>query len=154
MKKVLGIVPSSKDITLGAVEGDTSAQNHVPLEKDTYKFAPADDQSKSLTNLYEFITTTISEKGITDIEILKAGTSHKGKGPSPERIKAEAAIQLAASNANIRVNLIPHKTLETARKQEQQMEEKTIDEQLGHSFPSEAKREAAFIALLKTKKGN
>lgn len=152
MKKVLGIVPSAKSITLAVIEGDNSSQKHVPIEKEIYTFAPVDDQTKLLSNLSNFIKTLINEKEITEVEILKAGTSPQGQGASATRVKAEAAIQLAASNANIPANLIAPQSLTAAKKKADKTSQPSTDDQVGHTFSSNDKRNAATLALLRIKK--
>lgn len=153
MKKVLGIVPTAKDMTLIALEGNADSQKYVTLEKEVFKFVPTDDQTKFLSNTYNFVSTLIKEEKITEIEILKAGTSPSGKGASPGRVKAEAAIQLAASNANVPVNLVAPQSIAAAKKRAEKASEKPIDEQVNHKFSSETKRDAATLALLNIKKG-
>lgn len=150
--RILGILPSSKDITMSLIDTDNGISKSIKLEKENYSYSSPSDQSKSLVDLHDVIEATIVGKKIDKIVVLKAGTSPTGSGASPERIKSEAAIQIAAKKQHIECILLAPQTLAAAKKKDIKDGAISVDERLSCDFSSKAKRDAAHIALLQATK--
>lgn len=152
MKTILGIVPSAQEITMQIVKGDKSSQTCTALEKEVFKY-PDKDQTEKIVAVNTVIKTVLTENSIDEVCILKAGASPTGKGASPDRIKAEAAIQLAAADKGLPVSLIAPQTLTAAKKKSKANGDPSIDDKLNHNFTSETKRDAAILASTQIAKG-
>lgn len=152
MKTVLGVIPSAQEITMQIVKGDKTTQSAVTLEKEVFKY-PDKDQTEKILAVNTVMKAILTENNITEVCILKAGGSPTGKGASPDRIKAEAAIQLAAAENGLPVSLLAPQTLTATKKKAATNGDPSIDSKLNHNFTSETKRDAAIVASIHINKG-
>lgn len=152
MKKALGIILDSKTITMALIEENGTKLEFLKLTNENLKIPINSDDADSLLQFMKSIQDIITCRNVTDVYFLKAGISPMGKGPSTNRIKAEASIQIASKELKINVTPIAPQTLKAANKRAEKNNEKPIEEILGKDFSSKVKREAAEVAILGLKK--
>lgn len=150
-KTVLAVVPGPDDLHTAVVEFDGTTPKFIQTGKEAHKFKDRAQQTSNISAAYEIIADLIKNNSVTDVHILKAMTPRKG-AVSPERIKAEAAAQLAAKHAGKNDELIAPQTIAAHEKKLVKDNAPTVDQELGEKFSSKSKRLAALIALKGAKK--
>ncbi|WP_353117365.1 DUF3010 family protein [Nitratidesulfovibrio sp.] len=145
-KVVLAIVPSPDDMHTAVVEFDGENPKFIQTGKEVHKFQDRAQQTDNISVAYEIIASLIKDNGVTDVHILKAMTPRKG-AVSPERVKVEAAAQLAAKHAGTNDELVAPQTIAAHEKKQAKGDAPTVDQELGERFSSKPKRLAALIAL-------
>lgn len=148
MKKALGMVLDSKKITMALIEESNGKLSLLNLKDEVLGVPDNSDDADEILATMSAVRDIIETNKITEVYFLKAGTTPQGKGASSARIKAEASVQIAARELDIKVDAISPQTLKAAQKKVEKYNEKSIDEVLGKKFSSQVKREAAEIALL------
>lgn len=108
--RILGITPTSKDVSWAIVEGTKSSPVVVPLDSTKQKFPAGKNENDLLHDLYRFALSLLQDKEVEKIVILQAGTSQYGK-TSSIRVKTEAVFQIAAVEGNKPVEVIHPNTL-------------------------------------------
>lgn len=108
--RILGVTPTSNDVSWAIVEGAKSSPVTVPLDSTKQKFPAGKNESDLLHDLYRFALSLLQDKGIEKVIILQAGTSQYGK-TSSIRVKTEAVFQIAAIEGNKPVEVIHPNTL-------------------------------------------
>jgi len=113
--KVLGVTPSSNEVSWALVEGTRSNPSLVNLDSTKQKFPKTQSEAQILYNLHKFVLTFLENQAVDKVCILQAGNNKFGKASSM-RIKAEAVFQLACAEHNIPVELVPPQTLRAQEK--------------------------------------
>lgn len=108
--RILGVTPTSNDVSWAIVEGTKSSPVTVPLDSTKQKFPAGKNESDLLHDLYRFALSLLQDKEVEKIVILQAGTSQYGK-TSSIRVKTEAVFQIAAVESNKPVEVIHPNTL-------------------------------------------
>jgi len=121
--RVLGITPTSNDVSWAVVEGSRSKPTVVPTDSTKQKFPAGKDESSVLHDLYRFALSFLQDKAIEEVVILQAGTSKFGNASST-RIKTEAAFQIACTERNVPVKVVHPNSL---RSQIKKFESETGD---------------------------
>ena len=119
--KVLGVMPSSKDVSWALLVGTRSAPTISNLESNKQKFPSGQAEELTLKNLYQFASVLLPQIQADKVCILKAGNNRFG-ATSAMRPKAEAMFQLACAEKNIPVELI---TPQSLRSQEKKFDSET-----------------------------
>src|SRR5690242_19951707 len=96
--KALAAVPSSTDIIWAVVEG--TAQSPQSAKAPGKLKIPAATDSQALHSALKLFSTLLKEQHPEVVAVLQAGNS-QFRGPSPERVKAEALLQVAAAELGI-----------------------------------------------------
>lgn len=109
--RILGITPTSHDVSWAIAEGTKSSPVVVPLDSTKHKFPAGKNESDLLHDLYRFALSLLEDKEVEKIVILQAGTSQYGK-TSSIRVKTEAIFQIAAIESNKPVEVIHPNTLQ------------------------------------------
>ena len=141
--RILAVKPGIDDITLAVVSGDRESPSLEPINKEVYKVPQSADPSKDLLNIAQEFKNIIKESKIDEVHVIKATKPPKGS-LSPERVKNEAAIQLASAEQGIPVKLVAPQTIRAAEKREKE----TVDSIFSHKFKSKDKRDVAFLGLI------
>ncbi|UIA99425.1 DUF3010 family protein [Desulfovibrio desulfuricans] len=142
MKKILAVKPGTDDITLSVVEGSQDQPKLKKLDIEVYKANTQEDVTKNLYDTQNYIKDIIKKEKIDEVHIVKAVKPQKGS-VSPERVKNEAAVQLAASSLNVNAKLIAPQSIRAAEKKEEDVE-KIFD----CKFKSKDKKEVAFLGYM------
>ena len=142
MKRILAVKPGTDDITLSIVEGTQDSPKVKKLDKEVYKTNTKTDTSKDLFDTLNYIKDVIKKEKIDEVHIVKAVKPQKGF-VSHERVKNEAAVQLAASSLNVNAKLIAPQSIRAAEKKEEDVE-KILD----CKFKSKDKKEVAFLGYM------
>lgn len=142
MKRVLAVKPGTDNITLSIVEGNQDSAKTKKLDTEVYKTNTQADATKELHDTLNYIKDIIKKEKIDEVHIVKAVKPQKGS-VSPERVKNEAAVQLAASSLNVNAKLIAPQSIRAAEKKEED-----VEKIFGCKFKSKDKKEVAFLGYM------
>lgn len=142
MKRILAVKPGTDDITLSVVDGTQNFPKVKKLDTEVYKTNTSTDTTKDLLDTMNYIKDVIQKEKIDEVHIVKAVKPQKGS-VSPERIKNEAAVQLAASSLNVNAKLIAPQSIRAAEKKEND-----VEKIFGCKFKSKDKKEVAFLGYM------
>lgn len=142
MKRILAVKPGTEDITLSVVEGTRTSPKVKKLDTEVYRTNTNTDTTKDLLDTMNYIKDVIEKEKIDEVHIVKAVKPQKGSFSS-ERVKNEAAVQLAASSLNVNTKLIAPQSIRAAEKKENDVE-KIFD----CKFKSKDKKEVAFLGYM------
>lgn len=142
MKRILAVKPSTNDITLAIVEGTQGSPKLKKIDKEVYKTPSSGDPSKDLLTTMSYISDLIKKEKVDEVHIVKAVKPQQGS-VSPERVKNEAAVQLAASTQKVPAKLFAPQTIRAAEKKQED-----VDVLFNQSFKSKDKKEVAFLGFM------
>lgn len=133
--KVLGVCTSTDDIKWALASGTTEAPQLEGTDRKTQRLPDSEDETAKLIGLVRFVSTLLKEKQVERVVIASVGYS-QFRGPSPARIKIECAVQLAAAEIGLPVELLAAPTLRAR--------EKRIALETGHSAEELLNKSKAF----------
>jgi hypothetical protein len=141
--RILAVKPSSEDITIAIVAGSKDAPTLIKLDKEVYKPSFSEDPARDLYATENYFNQLIKKENIDMLLIVKAVKPQKGS-VSVERVKNEAAVQLAAAAQGIPAKLIAPQTIRAAEKKYSH----DLSIVLNRNFKSKDKQEVAFLGIM------
>lgn len=147
--RVLGVKPSSDDVSWALIQGTRSEPTIAELESTKQKFPIKQHETEILQNLYHFAGTFLKDKSIEKVCILQAGNNKFGK-ISTMRVKAEAVFQLACAELNIPVVMVAPQTLRAQEKKFQNETGATAEQVFngGEDFKPKPWKDAVMVAWI------
>lgn len=147
--RVLGVTPSSVDVSWALIEGTRAAPALVNIESTKQKFPTTQSETQILQDLYHFASSFLKSQSIEKVCILQAGISKFGKS-SAVRIKTEAAFQLACAESNIPVVIVAPQTLRALEKKFQAITGDMPEQILngGEEFKPKPWKDAVMVAWI------
>ncbi len=145
--RILGVTPSSSDVSWALVEGNRSVPVMLELKSTKQKFPKTQNETQILKNLYQFTVAFLKDHSIEKVCILQAGNSKFGNA-SAIRVKVEAVFQLVCATSNILVEIVPPQTLRAQEKKFQTDTGNTPEQVFngGKEFKPKPWRDAVMVA--------